>query len=64
MISVIFDDFPSVPKGNSAWIALGCITDFSATVIVINYQRPTTSQNSMRFVDDVPQILGVMPNYN
>jgi hypothetical protein len=64
MISVIFDDFPSVPKRNGAWIALGSITHLPATVIVIDYQGPTASQNSVRFVDDVPQILGVMPNYN
>jgi hypothetical protein len=63
MIGVVFDDFPSISKGNGAWIALGSITHLSATVIVINYQRSTTSQNALGLIDDVTQIFRIIPNY-
>jgi hypothetical protein len=53
MISVILDDFPSISKGNGAWVALSGITYLSASVIVIDYQCPTTSQNSLCLIDDV-----------
>jgi len=64
MIGVILDDFPSIPKGDCAWITLGCITDLTATVIVIDYQGSTASQNSLCFIDDIAQIFRVMANNN
>jgi hypothetical protein len=53
MICVILDDFPSVSEGDCAWITLGRITYFTATIVIIDYQRTATAQNSLCFVDYV-----------